>query len=67
MNIPLSVLISALTVHGHAFVTVCGEVSGVGIRASINTPVARMWLFGIVTTAEMLMMQLIGEHFPDGA
>ncbi len=66
MNISLSVLISALTVHEHAFVTVCGEVSGV-VRASINTPVVRMWLFGIVTMAEMLIMQLIGEHFPDGA
>ncbi len=62
----LSVLVRALTVHEHAFVTVLGEVSGVAGRASINTPVARMWLFGIVTMAEMLMTRLIGEHFPRG-
>ncbi len=64
MNIFLSVLFSVLE---HAFATVCGEVSAVGVLASINTPVARMRLFGIVTMAAMLMTKLIGEHFPDGA
>jgi hypothetical protein len=63
----LSALVRALTVHEQAFVTVLGEVSAVADRASINTPVARMWLFGIVTMAEMLMTRLIREHFPGGA
>jgi hypothetical protein len=63
----LSVLVRALTVHEYAFVTVLGEVAGVAGRASLNAPVARMWLFGIVTMTEMLMTRLINEHFPGGA
>jgi hypothetical protein len=62
----LSVLVRTLTLHEHAFVTVVGEVAGVAGRASLNTPVARMWLFGIVTMAEMLITQLIEENFPGG-
>jgi HD domain len=63
----LSMLVRVLTMHEHAFVTVLDEVAGVAGRSSLNTPVARMWLFGIVTMTEMLMTRLIGEHFPGGA
>jgi hypothetical protein len=63
----LHVLVRALTVHENAFVTVLGEVVGVADRASLNTPVARMWLFGIVTMTEMLLTRLVDQFFPGGA
>ncbi len=62
----LTLLVRALTLHEHTFVSVLGEVAGVAGRASLNTPVARMWLFGIVTMAEMLMTRLIERCFPHG-
>ena len=64
---PLHVLVRALTVHENAFVTVLGEVVGVADRASLNTPVARMWLFGIVTMTEMLLTRLVDRFFPGEA
>ena len=62
----LSVLVRALTVHEFAFVAVLGEVAGVAGRESLNTPVARMWLFGIVTMSEMLLTRLIVKYYPGG-
>jgi hypothetical protein len=63
----LTLLVRSLTAHEHTFVTVLGEVAGVAGRTSLNTPVARMWLFGIVTMAEILVTRLIERSFPGGA
>ncbi len=60
-------LVRSLTVNEHVFVTVLGEVAGAAGRVSLNSPVARMWLFGIVTMAEMLVTRLIEQYFPGGA
>ncbi len=65
-NGSLSALVRALTAHEHAFVMVLGEVVGVAGRARLNTPIARMWFFGIVTMAEMLLTRLIEKYFPGG-
>jgi hypothetical protein len=62
---PLSELIRALTLHEHVFVTLIGEVSAVAGRESINSPVARMWLFGIITMTEMQLTQFLDELYPD--
>jgi hypothetical protein len=62
---PLSEVIHGLTLQGHAFVSMLGEICGYISRSNINKPVARMWLFGMVTLAEMEFMRMIDEYFPD--
>ena len=62
---PLSEVIHVLTLQGYAFVAWLGEVVGYISRHDINRPVARMWLFGMVTLAEMEFMRMIEEYFPD--
>jgi hypothetical protein len=64
---PLSELIRGLTMHEHVFVSLIGEVTAVAGRESINSPVARMWLFGIITMTEMQLTQLLDELYPDEA
>jgi hypothetical protein len=61
----LSELVMALTVHEYVFVSLLGEVGAVAGRECVNTPVARMWLFGVITLTEMQLTQLIEERFPD--
>ena len=63
----LSELVRALTLHEHVFVSLLGQVAAVAGRESVNTPVARMWLFGIITLTEMQLTQLIEELFPGGS
>jgi hypothetical protein len=63
----LSEVIHVLTLQGYAFVSWLGEVAGYISRSGINKPVARMWLFGMVTLAEMEFMRMIEEYFPDEA
>jgi hypothetical protein len=63
----LSELVGALTMQEHVFVSLLGEVVAVAGRESVNTPVARMWLFGIITLTEMQLTQLVEELFPDGS
>ena len=61
----LSELIMALTMHEHVFISLLGEVGAVAGRESVNTPVARMWLFGIITLTEMQLTRLVEELFPE--
>jgi len=61
----LSELVQALTMHEHVFVSLLGEVGAVAGRESLNTPVARMWLFGIITLTEIQLTRFIEELFPD--
>ncbi len=58
-------VIHVLTRHDFCFVTVLDNITGVIRRDDINKPMARMWLFGIVTIVEMRLLQLIQERFPD--
>jgi hypothetical protein len=60
-------LIQVLTRHAYCFITVLDSVAGVIIRDDFNKPVARMWLFGIVTIIEMYLTETIKEmHGDDG-
>jgi len=63
-NDPITDVIHVLTRHSYCFVSLLGDVSGVIDRNAINNPVARMWLFGIVTIVEMRLSQLIKDYFP---
>ena len=63
---PLADVIQALTRHEHCFVTSLGAVDGVISRAEIQTPVVRMWLFGIITIIEMDIVERLRASWPDG-
>ncbi len=60
----LTEVIRILTIYEHAFVSLLDEVAGCIHRGCLNKPVARMWLFGIITLTEIEMVRLIAEHFP---
>lgn len=60
-------VIHVLTRHDFCFVSVLGNVSGVIMRDDINKPMARMWLFGIVTMVEIRLLQLIHDRFPNNS
>lgn len=61
---PLTEVIRILTIYEHAFVSLLDEVVGCIDRGCLNKPVARMWIFGIITLTEMELVRLISEHFP---
>ncbi len=60
----LTEVIRILTLYEYAFVSLLDEVVGYINRSSLNKPVARMWLFGMITLTEMELVRLISEHFP---
>jgi hypothetical protein len=44
------------------FVTVLGEVAAIVTRSDMQKPAVRMWLFGILTMAEMRFSELVERH-----
>jgi hypothetical protein len=62
---PISDVIHILTRHNYCFVELLGDIVGVIDRGSINKPLVRMWLFGIMTLIEIRLVDLIELHFPD--
>jgi len=61
---PFSDVIHVLTLQEYGFISILGEIAGVFSRDDINKPVARMWLFGIITFVEMNVIKVISLHFP---
>ncbi len=61
----LTEVIGVLTRQEYAFVAVFGVVCGYVTRGHLNSPVTRMWLFGIITLFEMRMIRLIQKYFPN--
>jgi len=61
---PFSDVIHVLTLQEYGFISILGEIAGVFSREDINKPVARMWLFGIITFVEMNVNKVISLHFP---
>lgn len=59
-------VIEALDRKGLCFVTFLGTVSGIVQKADIKKPSVRMWLFGLITIAEMIITSQVEEHFPSG-
>jgi hypothetical protein len=62
----LADVIEILTRHDYCFVGFPGNVTGVIERADIQKPVARMWLFGIITLLEMYFTESIKTLWSDG-
>lgn len=56
-------LIQVLTRHSYCFITILDSVAGVIMRENFNKPVARMWLFGIVTIVEMYLTESIKDLY----
>ena len=63
-NTSLTDVVHILTRHDFCFVSVLGEVTGLIQRDDINKPMVRMWLFGLVTMIEMMLVQLIQQYYP---
>ncbi len=64
---PLSAMVHVLTRHEFAFVRLLGQVGGVLVRDDLHKPIGRMWLFGMVTLAELLITERIRQRWPRGA
>ncbi len=58
-------VIHVLTRHDYCFVRLLGDIAGVIDRESIDKPLVRMWLFGLITLTEMRIITLIKQYFPD--
>jgi hypothetical protein len=61
----LTEVIRILTLYDYVFVSLLDEVVGYIHRGCINKPVARMWLFGIITLTELEFVRLISQYFPN--
>lgn len=62
----LSEAIYVLTLREHAFVSMLGSVVGVITRSDVQKPIARMWLFGMITLIEVTLTERVRAAFPDG-
>ena len=58
-------VVSVLTRFDHCFISVMDGIAGVITRRDIEKPVVRMWLFGIITSLEMNMVELIRARLKD--
>jgi hypothetical protein len=63
----LADVIEVLTRHDYCFVGSPGNLTGMIDRSDIQKPVARMWLFGIITLLEMYFLEKIKMLWPDGS
>ncbi|MEN8176587.1 MAG: HD domain-containing protein [Pseudomonadota bacterium] len=63
----LSDVIHVLTRYEYCFVTLLGSPDAVITRAEIQKPVARMWLFGMITMIEINLAERIRVTWPDGS
>ncbi len=61
----LTDVIKVLTRHDYCFVTMLGSIFGVIDRSDIQKPVVRMWLFGMITLIEMIIVDQIRAFKPD--
>jgi len=55
----LADVVKVLTRHDYCFVSVGGEVEAYVGREEMQGPVARMWLFGLITTLELALTEQI--------
>lgn len=63
---PFAKVFSRLRQAEVLFVAVFGGVGGIVGRHDLQKPPVRMWLFGMVTIAEMHLTRLIQEFYPGG-
>ena len=60
----LSKVIEVLTWHDSCFVSELGTIVGVISRIDLHKPTVRMWLFGIITAAELEFTERIRRKWP---
>ncbi|HET6205884.1 MAG TPA: HD domain-containing protein [Terracidiphilus sp.] len=58
-------VIEILTRHDWCFISLFGTVVGVISRLEMQKPAVRMWLFGIITVAEMEFTEMVRQTWPD--
>lgn len=63
----LSDVVHVLTKHHSCYVSFLGGVDAIITRADVQKPVARMWLFGMITMLELSVTERIRETWPDGS
>jgi len=63
----LSDVILVLSRHAQCFVNTLDGVGGLIVRADIEKPVVRMWLFGMITMIEIYFVNRINELWPEEA
>jgi hypothetical protein len=63
----LTDVVLVLTRHDHCFVRVLGDVVGVIERGDMQKPLVRMWLFGFITSTEMLLREQTLLRWPSDA
>jgi hypothetical protein len=61
----LTDVIEVLTCHDWCFVSAFGTVVGVISRMDVQKPAVRMWLFGIITVAELEFTERVRQKWPD--
>ena len=61
----LSDVILVLTRYEHCFISVLDAVAGVVTKAELESPIIRMWLFGMITMLEMAFATRIREQWPN--
>jgi hypothetical protein len=62
---PIADVVQVLARHEVCAVALLGQVAGVVARRHLNDPVARMWLFGLVTMIELRLAERIRSLWPD--
>ena len=63
----LTDVVQVLTRHEYCFLSMNGTVFGVIDRSDIQKPMVRMWLFGMVTLLEMIIVDRIRDTQPDNS
>ncbi|WP_295878505.1 HD domain-containing protein [uncultured Thiohalocapsa sp.] len=63
----LSEVVRVLTRYDFCFVTAMGDVAGVITRGDMQSPIVRMWLFGIITLIELELGERIRSRWADGS
>jgi len=66
-TLPLGPLVLRLKGERRLFVVTLGQASGLVTRQDMQTPPARMWLFGMITLMEMRFSNMIVQHLPNEA
>jgi hypothetical protein len=60
----LTDVVEVLTRHDWCFVSMLGTVVGVISRLDMQKPAVRMWLFGIITVAELEFTEMVRRRWP---
>jgi hypothetical protein len=63
----LVAVVGALAVHRQCFVTILDQPAAIVTLSDLEKPPMRMFLFGVITLAEMVMTEILRRRYADGA